>query len=77
MVDHWIIVKALFMQQQVWVVRKLHAPYLVREEAKNIKTRFLENQLKSKPIGFYTWTDELSQIFQQDRLVTDMLRSKK
>ncbi|HUT11690.1 MAG TPA: hypothetical protein VMY42_14410 [Thermoguttaceae bacterium] len=35
--------------------------------------RFLEDELRSKPIGFYTWSDELSAIFQQDRLLQTKL----
>ena len=28
---------------------------------------FLKDELRSKPLGFYTWTPELARIFQQDR----------
>jgi hypothetical protein len=28
--------------------------------------RFQKNELRSKPIGFYTWNDELAAVFQQD-----------
>jgi hypothetical protein len=30
---------------------------------------FLDNPLRSKPIGFYTWSEELQRIFQQDRML--------
>jgi len=30
---------------------------------------FLENSAESKPIGFYTWSEELQQIWQQDRFL--------
>jgi len=39
------------------------------ELSENIKKDFLKNPLCSKPLGFYTWNDELRQIFQQDRLL--------
>jgi hypothetical protein len=34
---------------------------------------FLANELRSKPIGFYTWSEELSRIFRQDRLLQEDL----
>jgi len=37
--------------------------------------RFLEDELRSKPIGFYTWSGELSAIFRQDRLLQTKLDS--
>lgn len=40
---------------------------------KKIKLAFLANPLKSKPISFYTWTEELGHIFQQDRLLQQKL----
>jgi len=41
----------------------------VQKHAEEIKADFLSNQLRSKPIGFYTWTNDLSNIFKQDRLL--------
>jgi len=41
----------------------------IQEIKEQIKGEFLSNELRSKPIGFYTWNDELSGIFQQDRLL--------
>ena len=41
----------------------------VQIQAEQIKYDFLSNQLQSEPIGFYTWTKDLSKIFQQDRLL--------
>ncbi|MEQ8186618.1 MAG: hypothetical protein ABRQ39_01500 [Candidatus Eremiobacterota bacterium] len=41
--------------------------------SENIKMDFLNNPLRSKPIGFYTWNNELKQIFQQDRLLQTVL----
>jgi hypothetical protein len=41
--------------------------------ASEIRAGFLGDALRSKPIGFYTWTEELARIFQQDRLLqTDL-----
>jgi hypothetical protein len=37
-------------------------------------SRFKEDSRRSKPVGFYTWTPELSAIFQQDRLLQTELR---
>jgi len=36
---------------------------------------FLTNPLNSKPLGFYTWSDELKQIFQQDRILQAPLKA--
>ena len=41
----------------------------VQIQADQIKSDFLSNQPQSEPIGFYTWTKDLSKIFQQDRLL--------
>ena len=41
----------------------------VQIQAEQIKSDFLSNQPQSEPIGFYTWTKDLSKIFQQDRLL--------
>lgn len=39
----------------------------VKNIAKDSLKVFLNNELNSKPIGIYTWNDELKKIFQQDR----------
>lgn len=42
----------------------------VEKLSEKIRSDFIhKEELRSKPIGFYTWTEELSQIFQQDRLL--------
>lgn len=41
----------------------------VVELAERIKSDFLADELRSKPVGFYTWSDSLGQIFRQDRLL--------
>ena len=45
------------------------------ELSQKIKKDFLQDPLSSKPIGFYTWNDELGKIFQQDRLLQTPLEN--
>jgi len=45
----------------------------VTELSQKIKEVFLQEPLRSKPIGFYTWNDELGKIFRQDRLLQTKL----
>lgn len=49
----------------------------VQSPAKELISKFLSSPLKSKPIGFYTWTEELGKIFQQDRLLQEKLDPEK
>ncbi|MEP6919024.1 MAG: hypothetical protein ABJC89_25505, partial [Acidobacteriota bacterium] len=42
-------------------------------EANRISEAFLADQLASKPLGFYTWSDALARIDQQDRLLQQPL----
>jgi hypothetical protein len=42
-------------------------------ESQRITADFLANPLASKPLGFYTWSDALGRIFQQDRLLQQQL----
>ncbi len=44
-------------------------PETVQAAADSIRRDFLNNEKASKPIGFYTWSPELTRIFQQDRLL--------
>lgn len=48
----------------------------IQLRAEKIKADFLSDKLKSKPISFYTWTEELTRIFQQDRLLQEPLDSE-
>ena len=48
----------------------------IQRRAEEIKAKFLSDKLKSKPISFYTWTEELTRIFQQDRLLQEPLDSE-
>jgi ankyrin repeat protein/outer membrane protein assembly factor BamB len=41
----------------------------VIERAESIASDFLADELRSKPVGFYTWSDSLQRIFRQDRLL--------
>jgi hypothetical protein len=41
----------------------------IQLQAEAIKAKFLSDPLKSKPVSFYTWTEDLTKIFQQDRLL--------
>lgn len=36
---------------------------------------FLENELQSKPIGFYTWSEDLARVFRRDRMLQTPLRA--
>ena len=45
----------------------------VTELSQKIEKDFLQDPLRSKPIGFYTWNDELGKIFRQDRLLQTKL----
>jgi hypothetical protein len=45
----------------------------IQLRAEEIRAKFLSDKLKSKPISFYTWTEELTRIFQQDRLLQEPL----
>jgi len=38
--------------------------------------RFQKNERRSKPIGFYTWSDQLAAVFQQDRMLQTELKGK-
>jgi hypothetical protein len=50
--------------------QQLNETQAVEKLSEKIRSDFLhKEELRSKPISFYTWTEELSQIFQQDRLL--------
>ncbi len=42
---------------------------------KKLLDEFLAQEVRSKPIGFYTWTEALSDIFRQDRMLQSELPS--
>jgi hypothetical protein len=49
-------------------------PHGVAEDAQEEVSAFLADGWRSKPLGFYTWSDDLWTIFQQDRLLQKELR---
>jgi hypothetical protein len=42
----------------------------------NVEKEFLADPLRSRPIGFYTWSEDLRAIFQQDRLLGSPLQGQ-
>ena len=48
-------------------------PEAVVEAVRSARADFLGDDLKSKPLAFYTWTPELSAIFRQDRFLQEPL----
>ena len=44
-------------------------PPSVEPRVRHAVEAFLADELRSKPIGFYTWSDRLRNIFQQDRML--------
>ena len=48
-------------------------PLRLQPQAHLTVRAFLANGLRSKPISFYTWSDDLRRIFQQDRLLQSEL----
>lgn len=44
-------------------------PAEVAEEAEALLQKFLGNELESKVLGFYTWSEELARIFRRDRML--------
>lgn len=48
----------------------------VATEAARLEQGFLANELQSKVIGFYTWSEELQRVFQRDRMLQTTLDRK-
>ncbi|MHC4945884.1 MAG: hypothetical protein ACYTG7_22960, partial [Planctomycetota bacterium] len=48
-------------------------PDLLRERVRITLDEFLQDELRSKPTGFYSWSEALKGIFQQDRLLQQKL----
>jgi hypothetical protein len=48
----------------------------VSREADTLSQRFLAEELRSRPLGFYTWSRELSRIFQRDRMLQTQLEDR-
>ena len=51
-------------------------PAVARQPVQQAIDEFLRDDVLSKPIAFYTWTDELAAIFQQDHMLQTELRDK-
>jgi hypothetical protein len=49
-------------------------PDALKKPVRSIVTGFLDDQLLSKPLGFYTWSEPLKAIFRQDRLLQQPLK---
>ena len=56
---------------------KIPTPFELKGVVERDVQAFLDNKLASKPIGFYTWTEELSRIFQQDRMLQQRIMNPK
>ena len=50
-------------------------PAAYEAPVKKLVDEFLGQEVRSKPIGFYTWTESLSDIFRQDRMLQGELES--
>lgn len=55
---------------------KLAIPADLERRAAAAAASFQGNPLRSKPLGFYTWSPELTRIFQQDRMLQTELSGK-
>jgi hypothetical protein len=55
----------------------IEAPAALGPFVKATVQRFQADELRSKPIGFYTWSDPLKRIFQQDRMLQSELTDKR
>lgn len=56
--------------------REIVLPAAAREHVQKVTSKFLQDELRSKPIGFYSWNDRLGVIFRQDRMLQTELRDK-
>src|SRR5262249_54745118 len=64
-----VLVSALQLGDQ-----KVTIPGAWQAEARKQLAAFNADPLRSKPLGFYTWSPELSAIFRQDRMLQTPLR---
>ncbi len=49
----------------------------IRKASSDSITVFFKNELRSKPIGFYSWTEKLEKIFKQDRFLQKIISGSK
>jgi hypothetical protein len=47
----------------------------VAHQAQELQSSFLASELRSKPLGFYTWNPSLIQVFQRDRMLQTPLKA--
>jgi hypothetical protein len=50
------------------------APANVQDGVRAMLEEFLRDELRSKPLGFYTWTPQLEAIYRQDRILKEWLQ---
>jgi hypothetical protein len=55
---------------------KINIPHQLQKAVQDTTEEFLKDSLRSKPIGFYTWSEELGAIFRQDRMLQTELKGK-
>jgi len=55
---------------------KINVPQPLQKTVQDTTEEFLKDSLRSKPIGFYTWSEELGSIFRQDRMLQTELKGK-
>jgi hypothetical protein len=55
---------------------KVSVPESLEAVVKEMVADFLRSELRSKPIGFYTWTRDLEAVFRQDRMLQEPLRGE-
>ncbi len=55
---------------------ELELPRAYRKPVQQAIDEFNQDELRSKPIGFYTWNDQLGAIFRQDRMLQNELKGK-
>lgn len=55
---------------------KINGNEIINRKAEEITKEFLGNELRSKPIGFYTWNTSLEEIFKEDRLLQENIKEK-
>ena len=56
--------------------QEMALPTAAREAVQQAINAFLQDQLRSKPIGFYSWNDQLGAIFRQDRMLQTELKGR-
>jgi hypothetical protein len=53
----------------------VEVPDAIQQQVNSARQQFLEDDRRAKPIGFYSWSDELRQVFQQDRMLQSPLEN--